>query len=221
MGGTVAEVEIPANEFALRETLETFEEVEFDIERLVAHDMDRVMPYVWALGADSEALTATLDADPSVENLRLLVDGEEEQLYQMEWIDRIQSLVHLLVEEDATILAAVGKGDVWRFRVLFPEHSALSQTYEYCEENGLALRFTRIYRLDEGRHSELGLTKMQQETLTTAVDRGYYKVPRDVTAAELAHELGISHQALSERLRRGHETLIKHALMTGHGDDGD
>ncbi|MFC7154667.1 bacterio-opsin activator domain-containing protein [Halomarina halobia] len=224
MGGTVAEVEIPADEFALHETLAAFGDVVFEIERLVAHDMDRVMPFVWASGADGDELTAALDADPSVENLRRLVDGDGEQLYQMEWIDRIQTLVHMLVQEEATVLAAVGRGDVWRFRVLFPRHSALSETYEYCEENGFALEFTKIYRMDDGsgREGGLGLTRMQQETLTAALERGYYGVPREVTTAELADEMGISHQALSERLRRGHEALIENALMTGRdGDDGN
>jgi predicted DNA binding protein len=32
---------------------------------------------------------------------------------------------------------------------------------------------------------------------------------------EVAEELGISHQALSERLRRGHGRLVRNALVVG------
>ena len=31
-------------------------------------------------------------------------------------------------------------------------------------------------------------------------------------------ELGVSHQALSERLRRTHETLVKNTVILGRGD---
>lgn len=36
---------------------------------------------------------------------------------------------------------------------------------------------------------------------------GYYDVPRTVTLTELADSLDVSHQGLSERLRRAHANL--------------
>nr|WP_238532864.1 helix-turn-helix domain-containing protein [Halalkalicoccus jeotgali] len=37
-------------------------------------------------------------------------------------------------------------------------------------------------------------------------------MPRDLSMKELAGELGITPQALSNRLRRGHGTLVENAL---------
>lgn len=45
----------------------------------------------------------------------------------------------------------------------------------------------------------------------TAVEDDY-GVPRKATLADLAADLDVSHQALSERLRRGHATLGQRAL---------
>ncbi|MFC7008889.1 helix-turn-helix domain-containing protein [Halalkalicoccus salilacus] len=46
---------------------------------------------------------------------------------------------------------------------------------------------------------------------------GYYDVPRTVTLTELANKLDISHQALSERLRRAHANLIDRTISSTEG----
>jgi predicted DNA binding protein len=218
MVGTVVEVEIPADEFALWETLTEHEKLEFEIERVVAHETDRVMPFVWASGgtADTESI---LKNDTSVENLQLLADLDDEQLYQMEWTDHIQTLVHILVDEEATVLSASGNSSHWHLRILFPNRDALSQTYEYCRENDLSLDIRNIYQLDQGRKGRFGLTDDQQDTLTLAFQEGYYDIPREASAENLAGELDVSHQAVSERLRRGHRSLVKNTLIIGRDTD--
>ncbi|MFB9809579.1 helix-turn-helix domain-containing protein [Haladaptatus pallidirubidus] len=60
--------------------------------------------------------------------------------------------------------------------------------------------------------TRFGLTESQRTALQLAAERGYYTVPREVTADDLSEEFGISHQALSERLRRAHGNLIQHVL---------
>ena len=56
-----------------------------------------------------------------------------------------------------------------------------------------------------------GVTDKQRKALTRAFESGYYDIPRGVTTEELATDLGISHQALSERFRRAHKGLIEDA----------
>ncbi|ODR82855.1 DNA-binding protein [Haladaptatus sp. W1] len=58
------------------------------------------------------------------------------------------------------------------------------------------------------------LTEQQHETLRSAMEWGYYEIPRRATATDLAEELGVSHQAISERLRRGHRCLVERGLPT-------
>ena len=42
----IAQVELPANEFALGTTLRQEPDVQFDIERVVAHSTDPILPFV-------------------------------------------------------------------------------------------------------------------------------------------------------------------------------
>ena len=68
---TVAELELDAREFALEETLTALDTVEFEVERVVAHDPDHIMPYVWVSGADRDENENALRADPTVEDVEL------------------------------------------------------------------------------------------------------------------------------------------------------
>lgn len=219
---TIAEVRIPSKEFALGYTLETLAEVNFEIERIVAHDPDHIMPYIWATSADPEELERALADDPSIDTVETIAQpNDDEVLYQMEWIDSIETLIHILVEEEGTILAAEGRQDGWVMRILFPDREALSQTYEFCEANDLSLDVQRIYNVDQGKQGRFGLTDEQEDTIAAAYEHGYYDVPREVSLSDFAAELDISHQALSERLRRGHKTLVENTVIVGRGGGED
>ncbi|WP_276261193.1 helix-turn-helix domain-containing protein [Haloglomus litoreum] len=52
------------------------------------------------------------------------------------------------------------------------------------------------------------LTPAQEKAVRAALAAGYFSVPRDVTAAEVAETLGISKSAFLERLRRGQGSLF-------------
>lgn len=56
---------------------------------------------------------------------------------------------------------------------------------------------------------ELTLSECQREAMRRAYETGYYEVPREASLERDAEDLQVSHQALSERLRRGHRNLVK------------
>jgi predicted DNA binding protein len=215
MSGTVAKLELPSDEFALRSTLETVEGIEFEIERVVAYETDRVMPLVWVTRADLDAVDDALENDPSVEDLELLSDLSDERLYQMKWVEQIDTLIEILVEENGTIISAFGTEAGWNLRVIFPDRDSLSRTYDHCTERDLSMEVVSVYDLDEGRQGRFGLTDDQQDVLATAFDRGYYSIPRETTLSELADDLDASHQALSERMRRAHRNVVKNTVVIG------
>lgn len=214
---TIAELELPADEFALHRTLTTLDGIEFEIERVAAHSPEHVMPQVWVIGTDRDSIETALADDPSVEDEKLLSDQGDHWLYQMRWVDQVRVLVRSLVEEEATILTAFGKDDRWDFKMLFPDRSALTRTYEFCQDAELTIDLRRVYDHDDERAGQFGLTDLQKQTLTTAFDHGFYELPRDINQDELADELDITHQALSERLRRAHGTMIENGLFLGTG----
>jgi predicted DNA binding protein len=61
------------------------------------------------------------------------------------------------------------------------------------------------------------LSEKQFQALSLAFDRGYFAVPRRITLENLADEVGVSHQALSERLRRGQQVVLSELLRNGNG----
>jgi predicted DNA binding protein len=212
---TIVKCEIPAEEFALRETLSTLPDVEFEVDRIVESGEDAVMPMLWARGADDEAIDAALADDPSVENAETLASFDDERLYRMEWVTDVAVVVQIITNAHATITDAHGAGGRWYFRVMYPTRESLAETNAFCEDSGLTFDVTAIREMDGDPVGRYGLTEQQYETLTLATEQGYYEIPREVSAADLADELGISHQALSERLRRGTKALVEDTLLIG------
>jgi predicted DNA binding protein len=210
----MVEATIPAEQFALYETLTRYPSVKFDILRLVASGSGRTMPFLWAVGDDLDNLLGTIDEDPSTENVEVIAELEEEYLLRMEWMAQIRFILYVLIEEDATIIDAKGKNESWRFQILFPEHNSVSKTHEFCDEYGIGFEFERIYQLSDSlRRGQFGLSEGQYDAIVKAFQKGYYEIPRGVNLQELATQMDVSHQALSERVRRGHQTLIANALQ--------
>ncbi|EMA51406.1 helix-turn-helix domain-containing protein [Halococcus thailandensis] len=80
------------------------------------------------------------------------------------------------------------------------------------------LNLQRLYHPDEPAVDTSGLTAAQRETLLTALEEGYFAIPRDITTEGLGDRLGISDQAVSERLRRAQTTVFTSLLVGGDVD---
>lgn len=210
---------IPAEEFALNEVLETVPDVEFESERIIKSGDDAVMPLLWARNADREPLDDALEADPSVSNVSMVADFDDELLYRMDWVDHIDLLLQMITNSEATIIDAYGRDDEWRVRVLYPTRDEFSATYDFCHEHGLEFEVESVRDMEGQPAGRFGLTEDQYRALVLATRNGYYEVPQEQTLEELAEELGISHQALSERIRRGTGSLIEDTLLVGAPPD--
>jgi predicted DNA binding protein len=56
------------------------------------------------------------------------------------------------------------------------------------------------------------LTERQREIFETAVDRGYYRIPRGITQTELAEELELAPSTVDEHLRKAESTMLSSIL---------
>lgn len=214
---TLIHANIPVEEFALTETLQALSKVIVEGERIVAGPNNTVMPLIWVRETTPTVFENAVAEDPTVTDDRLLIGDEERWLYEMRWTTNVRLVLDVLTNAMALVLDAVGSKDGWNLRVLFPNRDALSSTNEFCQDHGLTFEITHVRHLDpDPPHPpspRVGLTDAQYKTLTEAYEQGYFDVPRRITLSELATELDISHQALSERLRRGHNVLIKDILI--------
>jgi predicted DNA binding protein len=217
---TLVDATIPIEEFALAETLQTCPDATVECEQLVEHPDERVMPLVWVYNTSAEAFEAALEQDSTVASYTRVAGTATELLYEMDWRVNIQLILQFFTMEGAVILNTVGSSDGWQLRVLFPERDDVRTTTNFCETHDLTITIQRIRQLgdetDDMNQGSLraGLTPEQYEALTAAYTQGYFGVPRDVDLEELATSIDISHQALSERLRRAHATIIEETLVS-------
>ncbi|WP_290813422.1 helix-turn-helix domain-containing protein [Halovivax sp.] len=213
---TIAEISISADELALSETFDALPELEVRVKSIVAEGPLQTMPLVWFGGVDEAHLERALDGDDSIEDYtRLLEDADgDEALYRLEYASWVGQVVGTVFEHDGTVLDAQCDSGRWTLRLLFPQHDSLSTAVEELSDGGVTVDLKRM--VEAGRDSDLeatsALTDAQEEAIREAYRRGYYDVPREISLEELADGLGISHQALSERLRRANKVLASEQL---------
>lgn len=210
----LAEVVVPPREFVLADTLTELPGIRIEIQRVVG-GTDYVTPYFWAAGGDLVAFDRELRSDDSTRDVVALQDSDDERLYRVEWEPSIPTLVDAVSDVRATILNAVNdEAGRWQTKLLFPDRGSLSEFHEYCLDRGFSLTLKRVYRPENPQaHAAYGVTEKQREALEAAYRAGYFDVPRDHTLSEVADELGISRNALSARLRRGHRNLLSRILV--------
>lgn len=216
-----AEFHVPASSFALYETLQAKPEVVVEIERVAATE-ELVTPYFVIDGCEPASFEAVAADDPSVEHLERIDEFRESTLYRAEWVTDIEPLVYAYTAIDATILQASAQHGLWELRMRFPDESSLSSFDERCRDLEVGLEVTRLYEQstrEENGKRKFGLTEKQHEALVMAWELEYFSSPA-VTLSDVATELDISPQALSTRLRRGHDRLIEHTIaVTPPGDE--
>ena len=138
------------------------------------------------------------------------------------WNEPIDLLAHIMTKQQGTIIHAASQNHTWAFHVSFLERDALAQAQKLkglAQQNEFSLAIRRIYPTDEYRRVRPDITTNQQETLVRAFEAGYFKVLEETTLTELAEAQGVSHQVMSERIRRGVHHLIEQTLITGDSND--
>lgn len=216
---TIAELQVPADEFALAHTFAQVSDVIFEAERIVADPDNRITPFVWALS--ETPVEEALAADPSVANVTHLSTRNDERLYHMDWTDDISLVLHLLHEQEATILSARASHDSWQLRVHVPDRERVADLLDFCQANDLTIAIEGIYEMGGATDAEVGrhtLTEDQHEALRLATKHGYYEVPRQSTAADLADALGIAASTFSERIRRAQGALNDSVFVISDDD---
>lgn len=216
-----AEFHVPTENFALAQTFRRAPETVIEIERVVATD-ELMTPYFWVSGDGRDEFPAAADADPSIQDLTQVDSFGEADLYRADWTENVESILYAYTQYGATIFEATGAADVWELRLRFDNRDLLREFQAYCVENDLPFDLQRLHDLAHPMTAgQYGLTDKQRDALVAAWETGYFDTPRQASLADVADQLGISQQALSNRLRRGQQTLIPSTLtVTPPGETG-
>ncbi|MEF8882020.1 MAG: helix-turn-helix domain-containing protein [Halapricum sp.] len=215
----IVELSLSATEFQLGRILSTEGGTTVTLETMVPLG-DRSVPFFRVFGQAREAFEAQARDHHSVADLHVVSTHDGETLYALDWTISEGSFLDSVLSLDGHVLEARGGSDTWEFQLRFPSHSALSTFQESCFEADISINIKRIYNPttpDAGPW--YGLTTPQRETLSYAVEKGYYSLPRRSSTQDIAEEFGISDQAVTERLRRAIDTLVTNTLLLTADDD--
>lgn len=209
----ILEFSIPATDFKLGEVLSD-PPMQLELERIVPTG-GMIMPFVWATGDDHETFAEKVRSRPSVKELLDLDRVGESGLYRIEWDQPPTDLIDGISAAGAVVLEARGLEE-WTFRLRFPDHDDLSMFHNYVIEHGIPVHIDRTYTLTEatGVGRRFGLSQAQREALLLALRKGYFETPSETSLDELGKELGISRQAVSNRIRRGNEKILREVLLS-------
>lgn len=215
--------EILTGSYFLADTVDELSEAKLTVDNLDASKQVPLRAIVWADTRNRERFESCLDEDPTVAEYEHLVTIDGRERYSIEYAQdaRDIQLYRGLVENGATVSYAAREpdNDGWLVHYTFPDRSRFTVFEELCTELGVELNINTVDRPGAPDWNERNtLTVEQCEALVKALETGYFDIPRKRTLAEIGDELGISRQAVSERLRRGQRRLIRQRLI---GSDND
>jgi predicted DNA binding protein len=210
----IATFQLEHETVALKRTYEQIPQLQIEAERIAAHSTEWTMPCLWTSGADSTSIQQALKGDPSVETVVEETEFGDEIYYQIEWSGDVQRRINSYIDKQGAILRASVTRDGWKVRIRFANRDQFDIFRNTLTEQGFSYSLLELIEPNEPRVGVTNLTPRQREVLLAAWEQGYYEIPRDISSDELAEELGITHQTLSELLRRGTNALIKSQLAT-------
>ncbi|MEM4781602.1 MAG: helix-turn-helix domain-containing protein [Halalkalicoccus sp.] len=213
-----AEFSVSPLVLSLATTLPEDVEVTIELEPLVPMDSD--VQYLWITGEEREIGVEYLRDEPSIQVLEIVDELPDRLLIRVEWENQDSRLFHIATDLDGVVIGATNRSETgWSVQIRFPSQDALSTFYDRCTQAGISIVLSDIHVASFPHESpSFGLSEKQLETVRRAYEAGYFEVPRGKTIEELAEESGISSQAVSERLRRGINSLVEATFIEGESE---
>lgn len=206
------EAHVDADEFEFGRVIESIGSARIELETIIPVG-EQALPLIEIRDADHRVLVEQLREHPVVAAVHVVEEYDERGVYAVEWQHDPDTFFKSIRDQDAQMLNAVRPNAHWEFEIRFPSQEALTAFREETDQAEFGLEVVRVSQTDRPtRDPEEGLSEPQREALDLAVARGYYSIPRKATTAELADELGISDQAVVERLRRATIALAREKL---------
>jgi len=209
----IAHLRIPSESFELGRILELDASGTIELENMIPMG-EKAVPFFSVSEGVRESFERNVESHPSVEHIVEVTSHGGERLYSLDWNVGRDLFFQGILNLDGQLLSATGTVDTWEFEIRFLSHESLSEFQEYCSNAHIPLEVGRIYNpVRPGTGMWYGVTDIQREALMRAVQGGYYSIPREMSTQDLADELGISDQAVTERLRRAIVALTENTLI--------
>ncbi|WP_440772831.1 helix-turn-helix domain-containing protein, partial [Natronorubrum sp. DTA28] len=179
-----------------------------------------IMPFLWATGDDFDTFEQKVADHPYVDEFLAIDKVENSTLYRGLWVGDHDDLIKGIVDAEGTILEGHSDTDKWEFHLRLQDHDKLSKFYNFCTDRDISIHIVRTFTVTERTESikKYGLSHEQREALILGLREGYFDTPSKASLNDLAETLGISQQAMSNRMRRGTEQVLSEALLSTSAD---
>lgn len=210
--GVIVELRIPSHQFEFGRRLPDRFGNPIELERVNTESEDSTPLFSFSGSPDGGVDDPLGDVGGCQVEFVDTLDGRG--LYLLQWDPDADPFFRLLNDNGGRVRCGTGTEAGWTFETWFASHDDFATFRTVCDDAAPTVDVERVYSpTTTGTGAWFGLTPRQRRTLKLAVERGYYDIPRRCTTIELADELGISDQAVTERLRRGIVTFVTNALL--------
>lgn len=212
----IVEFAVPTDDFLLATTLEVIPETIVEFEQFVPTNADSI-PYLWTTGDNRETFEHTAATDPTVDQIDRIAAFDQGTLYRLDWggLDDDEDLFGWLRSNQATVLQSESLDGEWLLKLRLPSRDELGDLQRYRQNNEIHFRLVRSFSMTEPKMGQFNISEKQREVLLTALETGYYEIPRDATLTEIAENIDISPNSASERLRRAQTNLLNNTVTIG------
>jgi predicted DNA binding protein len=208
----IAELRLSDNPLVLLPSLSAAPGMRLEREWTIADRMSDPVVFMWAGGGDFEAFEAAIPDDPTIREFECIDEEDERRLYRVV-VDRsvVTNPDPIDRETDASRISIETTADGAVLELRLPDREALREYIDLLREEGFTVDLLRVHPADDETEG-YGLSAKQAEALREAREAGYFDVPRGTDLAMLADRLGISEQAVSERIRRGLSSVLAETI---------
>lgn len=215
----IAELALSSPTLVMTPTIEANPSARVCIQFQPAMDPERRRFFVLVEGGDFDAFDDALADDYTVAEPTVLAEQDGVRMYRLGLSEDVIAVTPTVTELGGMVLEMYSTGGLWLVKLQVPDRDALAAFREFCLDSGIEYQLERLYRTEPTRSDDHGLTDRQRRTLLTAAREGYFDVPRSISQAELAENLGVSDSAVSQRVRRAVAALIEGTLHTDEPPD--
>lgn len=208
---SVAEFTVPTEALPLEEMLTTVPESRIDVEAIVPTS-ESVVVIFWVKHVDAQAVMSWVDGESILRNPQIYDHVEDRVLFRAE-VSMAPDLIARFRSLDCTIRRVTASAEAWHFVVWAPDRTDFGRFRDVFERADVPVKLVSVADHPVFAHDNpRPLTTNQRETLLAAYQGGYFDSPRQISQEGLGERFGISHRAISERLRRGMRNLIESSL---------
>jgi len=206
----IAAFSAPANSLSLGQCIEDQSNAEIEIERIVPM-REGTFPYIFVWNCtDYKKFEENIKLLSEIISFSIIEKYDNGRLYRLVWDEQEHKLISSIERNDGVLLSARGDSVKWRFEFRFPTRANVSQFFTDVSNESIDFELSSLFEEVEFQslEDESLLTSKQEHALITALEMGYFNIPRDASLGDVATELNISTSACSVLLRRGYKQLL-------------